>query len=252
MKSLLFSLAFLLSVAGFGQVALSGKVVAADTGLGLEGVHVALSDRYFATTDVHGIFKIANVDPGSQTLELHYVGYEPIITPIEVGDTNELVAFRMYPGVIQLDDIVIRSNADVAAGTLSAVDIRLRPIRSSQDILRMVPGLFIAQHAGGGKAEQIFLRGFDVDHGTDVHIEVDGLPVNMVSHAHGQGYSDLHFIIPELVASVDFDKGPFGASKGDFATAGFVNFRTRKTIDRNMIKLEVGSFGTVRAVTAVA
>ena len=75
----------------------------------------------------------------------------------------------------------------------------LNPIKNTQELLRFVPGLFIAQHAGGGKAEQIFLRGFDIDHGTDISVNVDGIPVNMVSHAHGQGYADLHFLIPETV-----------------------------------------------------
>ena len=84
----------------------------------------------------------------------------------------------------------------------------MQPAKSAQDLLRLVPGLFIAQHQGGGKAEQIFLRGFDADHGTDVTITVDGMPVNMVSHAHGQGYADLHFLIPETVQGYDFGKGP--------------------------------------------
>ena len=102
----------------------------------------------------------------------------------------------------------------------------------------MVPGLFIAQHAGGGKAEQIFLRGFDIDHGTDVNLEVDGLPVNMVSHAHGQGYSDLHFVIPELINHVDFNKGPYYADKGDFTTAGYVDFQTKNFSKGIFLKLK--------------
>jgi len=106
-------------------------------------------------------------------------------------------------------------------------DLKVNPVKSSQEVLRMVPGLFIAQHAGGGKAEQLFLRGFDLDHGTDINIAVDGMPVNMVSHAHGQGYADLHFLIPEVIEEVDFDKGPYNMAKGDLANAGYVEFRTR-------------------------
>ena len=111
--------------------------------------------------------------------------------------------------------------------TISDLDIHLRPINNSQEILRSVPGLFIGQHAGGGKAEQLFIRGFDVDHGTDVNISVDGMPVNMVSHAHGQGYADLHFVIPEFIDKVNFDKGSYFAEKGNFTTAGFVDFKTK-------------------------
>lgn len=131
---------------------------------------------------------------------------------------------------------------------LNAIDSRVTPVNSSQDILRQVPGLFIGQHAGGGKAEQIFLRGFDIDHGTDIALTVDGLPVNMVSHAHGQGYADLHFVIPETVDKIDFGKGTYYANKGNFNTAGYVNFNTKNRLDKSLIKLEAGQFNTWRAL----
>lgn len=111
---------------------------------------------------------------------------------------------------------------------ITDIDIQMNPVNSSQDIMQKVPGLFIGQHAGGGKAEQIFLRGFDIDHGTDISITVDGLPVNMVSHAHGQGYADLHFLIPETIEKIDFGKGPYYQNKGNFTTAGYVNFLPKK------------------------
>ena len=115
----------------------------------------------------------------------------------------------------------------------------------------MVPGLFIGQHAGGGKAEQIFLRGFDIDHGTDINISVDGMPVNMVSHAHGQGYADLHFVIPELIDKVAFNKGPYFADKGNFTTAGFVAFKTKDYLENDFLKIEGGQFGTFRGITGI-
>ena len=124
----------------------------------------------------------------------------------------------------------------------------MRPVNTSQDVLRIVPGLFIAQHAGGGKAEQIFLRGFDMDHGTDISIHVDGMPVNMVSHAHGQGYADLHFLIPEIISSVNFDKGPYDPAHGNLATGGYVDFHTISHLDKNRIQLELGRFNTSRLV----
>jgi outer membrane receptor protein involved in Fe transport len=114
-----------------------------------------------------------------------------------------------------------------------------------------VPGLVIAQHGGGGKAEQIFLRGFDADHGTDVAVTVDGVPVNMVSHAHGQGYADLHFLMPEVVERVDARKGPFDVRDGDFATAGAVAFHTRDRLDAPVLTLRGGSFGS-RDLVALA
>lgn len=128
---------------------------------------------------------------------------------------------------------------------IAKVDLKINPVNSSQEVLRSVPGLFIAQHAGGGKAEQLFLRGFDLDHGTDINISVDGMPVNMVSHAHGQGYADLHFLQPETIESIDFDKGPYTVGKGDLATAGYVAFKTKDRMD-NDVSLEIGQFNTQR------
>lgn len=128
------------------------------------------------------------------------------------------------------------------------IDLNRVPLNTTQDLLRKVPGLFIAQHAGGGKAEQIFLRGFDNDHGTDISISADGMPVNIVSHAHGQGYSDLHFLIPETVENISFGKGSYYAEKGDFNTSGYVDFHTYGRLKNNMVRLERGSFNTLRAV----
>ena len=135
--------------------------------------------------------------------------------------------------------------------TISDLDIHLRPINNSQEVLRMVPGLFIGQHAGGGKSEQIFLRGFDIDHGTDINLTVDGIPVNMVSHAHGQGYADLHWVIPELIDKINFNKGPYFADKGNFTTAGFVEFKTKDYLENSFIKAEGGQFGTFRGITGI-
>lgn len=106
--------------------------------------------------------------------------------------------------VIELEKILVEGERVYSTGSsrsIRAFDLNTRPVSTAQDMLQLAPGLVIAQHAGGGKAEQIFLRGFDADHGTDVAISSDGIPVNMVSHGHGQGYADLHFAIPELMFS---------------------------------------------------
>jgi outer membrane receptor protein involved in Fe transport len=150
-----------------------------------------------------------------------------------------------------LQSVTVSANPTNPLRTISQADIAFRRINNSQEVLRIVPGLFIGQHAGGGKAEQLFLRGFDIDHGTDVNISVDGMPVNMVSHAHGQGYADLHFVIPELIENVQFKKGPYSAEKGNMATAGHVDFRTRQTLQQSMLKLEAGMFDTYRGVAAI-
>ncbi len=149
--------------------------------------------------------------------------------------------------VIELDKILVKGERVYSTASSSSIrefDLNVRPVSTAQDMLQLAPGLVIAQHAGGGKAEQIFLRGFDADHGTDVAISSDGVPVNMVSHGHGQGYADLHFIIPELVDSINVFKGPYFAKHGNFSTAGSVMYRTKDRIDRNLLKIEGGEFNT--------
>ncbi|HEY7650051.1 MAG TPA: TonB-dependent receptor [Methylomirabilota bacterium] len=131
-------------------------------------------------------------------------------------------------------------------------DFELRPQGRPADLLRVVPGLVIGQHEGGGKAEQYFLRGFDADHGTDLALFVDGLPVNLRSHAHGQGYADLHFLIPEVVRELQAFKGPYYAEFGDFATAGAFNFVTLDMVEENVFQTALGSFNTQRYLALVS
>jgi outer membrane receptor protein involved in Fe transport len=119
-------------------------------------------------------------------------------------------------------------------------DFALRPIGSVQDILRVTPGLVMVQHSGGGKANQYFLRGFDADHGTDLALSIDGIPINMVSHAHGQGFADTNFIIPEAVERIEITKGPYFANQGDFATAGAVNLVTRDGFEHSSLGFGMG------------
>lgn len=128
------------------------------------------------------------------------------------------------------------------------LDLALRPQSTPSDVLRSVPGLLIAQHAGGGKADQLFLRGFDADHGTDVAIFADQIPVNTVSHAHGQGYADMHFLIPETIERIDALKGAYLPEQGDLAVAGTVNIHLYETLPRTFVDLSGGSFQTARAV----
>lgn len=219
------------------------RLAGATVTLGGVGLHVIANEL--------GSFRIQNIEPGTYTFLVSFVGYESYSRVIAVNDGQTTNAdINLKTGNIHLSDVTVTAGEN-NVNTFTPLDMRLRPANTSQDLLRMVPGLFIAQHAGGGKAEQIFLRGFDIDHGTDVNLEVDGLPVNMVSHAHGQGYSDLHFVIPELIQRVGFNKGPYYASKGDFTTAGYVDFQTKNHLDQNFVKIEGGQFGNLRAVAGV-
>jgi hypothetical protein len=186
----------------------------------------------------------------SDSITVSYIGYTS--RKIKVDSFIEL-GIALSKGQIDLKEITISSQPDnlTSSRVFSAIDLNRLPIRSSQDLLRLVPGLMIAQHQGGGKAEQIFLRGFDADHGTDVLVSVDGMPVNLVSQAHGQGYADLHFVIPETIAGYDFGKGPYYADKSDFCTAGFVAYHTIQALNRNTLEMEAGQFGTIRGLAMI-
>jgi hypothetical protein len=154
-----------------------------------------------------------------------------------------------------LPPLVVTSPPPIAASSeifIPGQDFELLPQGRPADVLRLIPGLVIGQHQGGGKAEQYFLRGFDADHGTDIALFVDGVPVNMRSHAHGQGYADLHFLIPETVKLVEGFKGPYFPELGDFDTAGAVNFVLRDVVPDNYVFGAIGSWDTQRALFLVS
>jgi hypothetical protein len=151
--------------------------------------------------------------------------------------------------VTQMEPVTVTAWRPVTASSEQLIpdkDFELRPQGRPADLLRLSPGLVIAQHAGGGKADQTFLRGFDNDHGTDIALFVDGVPINLRSHAHGQGYADLHFLIPETVEHMEVSKGPFQVEAGDFATSGTVNFVRREFVEENAFQTGFGPFDTQR------
>src|SRR5690348_15132953 len=128
--------------------------------------------------------------------------------------------------------------------------IEARPMLRPGEVLEYVPGVIITQHSGEGKANQYFLRGFNLDHGTDFATTVDHMPVNMPTHAHGQGYSDLNFLIPELVSRISYKKGPYFADEGDFASAGAANINYATKLKAPIASLGLGSWGWKRAMAA--
>ena len=137
-------------------------------------------------------------------------------------------------------DNAIGSTDAASQGTIRAELLKSRPALRPGEVLEFVPGLIVTQHSGDGKANQYFLRGFNLDHGTDFATTVNGLPVNMPSHGHGQGYSDLNFLIPELVDRIDYRKGPYFARNGDFAAAGSADIAYRTTLDEGFAALTLG------------
>ena len=235
----------LCSISTFGQ-SLKGRILD-DFNQPLENAYVVNSNNNNHThTNENGNFILENAT-ANDILQISILGYKKRKIIISKQDLENGITIVLTTKTFQLEELVLRKEIN-AIQTISKIDLKVNPVNNSQEILRKVPGLFIGQHAGGGKAEQIFLRGFDIDHGTDITLSVDGMPINMVSHAHGQGYSDLHFMIPETIQKIDFGKGPYYANQGDFNTAGYVNFSTKNAIKDNVISLGYGDFNSVRTL----
>ncbi|MDZ7897519.1 MAG: TonB-dependent receptor [Arcicella sp.] len=252
MKKTLFL--FIISCLSFQTFAhlggITGTVFDNATNQAIKGVNVQIVGLNKGTiTNEFGQYRFEDLPEAPYKIEISFIGFASQIVVINVKD-DEITSVKttLNASNIELSEVVVSSQRPHDQQLISSLDIKLRPIINSQEVLRMVPGLFIGQHAGGGKAEQIFLRGFDIDHGTDIRLTVDGMPVNMVSHAHGQGYADLHFVIPELIQGVDFKKGTYHTEKGNFSTAGWVDFRTKNALENSFLKVEGGQYKTFRAV----
>ena len=232
------------------QNIISGKVVDAFSRQPLEAAVIQFfgKENYNVLSNQYGNFSVKTAN-ATTTLFVSFVGYKSSTIPI-VNEKNIIVALQ--PDAIRLQDIVVlQASKQTNFASLVKVDLNLKPVSNTQELMRSVPGLFLAQHAGGGKAEQIFLRGFDIDHGTDIQISVDGMPVNMVSHAHGQGYADAHFIIPETINNIDFGTGPYYTQQGNLNTAGYVGFKTYNNISTSRVQVEAGRFNTFRTLAMI-
>src|SRR5215469_10094334 len=164
-------------------------------------------------------------------------------------------------GAVTLDEVVVTATRETAAlacaesasdGTVTSEQLDNRPLLRPGGVLEAVPGLVVTQHSGDGKANQYFLRGFNLDHGTDFATWVDGVPVNMPTHAHGQGYSDLNFLIPELIERIDYRKGVYYAEDGDFSAAGAAEIHYRQSLDAPFATVTAGQEGYRRIVAATS
>ena len=139
--------------------------------------------------------------------------------------------------------VLVGEARSASEGVISQVDIYKRPVQRPGDILEAVPGLIVTQHSGSGKSNQLYLRGFNLDHGTDFATWIDGMPVNMRSHGHGQGYTDINFLMPEIIEEMSFVKGPYHSEIGDFSSAGGVHIQTIDQLDKKSIKIGLGENG---------
>lgn len=161
-------------------------------------------------------------------------------------------------GATAIGEVDVRGHYDNTLGSSDAASqgvvgpelLRSRAALRPADILEYIPGMVVTQHSGDGKANQYFLRGMNLDHGTDFATSINGVPVNLPTHAHGQGYSDLNFLIPELVSRVEYRKGPYFASEGDFSSAGSASFVYRSKLDRPIADFTWGQRGYLRGLVA--
>lgn len=205
-----------------------------------------LNSKSHAHSSGNGVFILDNSHVGD-SIKVGLLGFKNKNFVLIASNFNTKLNIVLEEKSFQLNELVLTETLS-PLNTIARLDIKTNPVNSSQEILRKVPGLIIGQHAGGGKAEQIFLRGFDIDHGTDIALSVDGMPINMVSHAHGQGYSDLHFVIPETIDKINFGKGSYYANRGDFSTAGYVDFSTKDYLKESSITFSAGQFNTLRTL----
>jgi hypothetical protein len=208
-------------------------------------------------TNPNGSFIISGLAAGNYQLVVSNPGFEAKEISVTIGTTGASAPLRISLTVGAVSTTInVQGRADDligiaesgTQGAVGATEIEDRPILRSGEVLETVPGLIITQHAGGGKANQYYLRGFNLDHGTDIAIFLDDMPLNLPSHAHGEGYSDMNTVIPEFVKRVDFEKGPYYANVGDFGSAASTRMEFFKTLPQNFAKVEGGSHTYGRAV----
>src|SRR6202167_4555856 len=232
----------------------SGAVIAGAT------VQVRRADGAVQTTtrtDTYGSFIIYGLPAGDYRLVVSGPGFETKEIPVTIGAAEAATPLRISLAVGSVnttihvkgrEDSLIGIADSATQGTVGAQEIEDRPILRSGEILETVPGLIIPQNAGGGKANQYFLRGFNLDHGTDFAVFIDGMPLNLPSHAHGEGYSDMNTVIPELVQRVDAEKGPYYADVGDYGSAGNAQVVYYKTLPQNFFQVDGGMYQFARFV----
>ena len=208
-------------------------------------------------SNANGSFIISGLSAGNYRLVVSNPGFETKEISVTIGATEAPAPLRISLAVGSVsttinvqgrEDSLIGIADSATQGAVGATEIQDRPILRSGEVLETVPGVIITQHAGGGKANQYFLRGFNLDHGTDFAIFLDAMPLNLPSHAHGEGYADMNSVIPEFVERVDFQKGPYSADVGNYGSAGSAHLVFFKTLPKNFFQVEGGMDGYGRAV----
>ncbi|MEZ5293298.1 MAG: TonB-dependent receptor [Vicinamibacterales bacterium] len=249
----------------------SGRVID-PTGAPLPGVLVEVEDvpERTAETDASGRYRIDDVPAGIHAVRFSIPGFVTlrrrnveVTTGVErsVDDATLLVAasasvvvtgrntFRSLATVSEQDELVGVADA-ASTGIVTPLELNERGRRRPADALESVPGVVVSQHSGEGKANQYYVRGFNIDHGTDLAMSVAGMPVNLPTHGHGQGYADLNFLIPELVSGIQYRKGTYAADSGDFSAAGAIRVNYLNVLEQPIARVEAGSYGYGRLMAA--
>jgi hypothetical protein len=259
------------------NVSLGGSLVGRvrdDSGGPLPGVTVEArrdsAPTRVATSDANGGYRIDGLAPGAYEVAFRLTSFGDVVHE-GVAVTGGAIARADATLVLSVSaDVVVtakktpRRLADVSEpgeslvgiadassqGAVVAEQIALRPMARAGDVLETIPGVVVSQHSGEGKANQYYLRGFNLDHGTDFATTLAGMPVNLPTHAHGQGYTDLSFVIPELVSGIQYRKGPYFAEDGDFTAAGSANVGYVNVLHQSIARLDGGSFDYLRGLLA--
>ena len=244
------------------------------TGAALPGVAIDLvvsSSELTATTDDTGAYRFDAAPTGTAELTFRLLNFSVLRRSVYIASGAQVTADVVLTLSLSADVIVtgtatFRNVADVedpaanlvgiaaaaSQGAVSAAQLDERPIMRAGEVLETVPGLVVSQHSGEGKANQYYLRGFNLDHGTDFSTTVAGVPVNTPTGAHAHGYSDVSFLIPELVSGVQFKKGPYFADEGDFSAAGAANVNYVNQLERPLVRVSAGSDGWGRLFGAAS
>jgi len=246
------------------DMVVSGTVVDS-SGAAIAGaaVQVQSANRTVLRTtesDTNGSFTISGLPADNYRLVVSHADFETKEIPVTIG-SEAPAPFRISLALGSVSTTInVQGREDdltgiaqsATQGTVGAQELEDRPILRSGEILETIPGVIITQHAGGGKANQYFLRGFNLDHGTDFAVFLDDMPLNLPSHAHGEGYADMNIVIPELVQRVNYEKGPYYADVGDYGSAGSAHLEFYKTLPENFFQVEGGMYGYERAVFGVS
>lgn len=249
----------------------TGRVID-QTGAALPGVTIDLvtgSLEMTAVSDGSGTYRFLGVPAGAAELTFRLINFTVLRRLVAVHASQSAIADIVLRLSLSADVIVtgtstFRNIADIenpaenlvgiaasaSQGAITAAQLEARPMMRAGEVLETVPGMIVSQHSGEGKANQYYVRGFNLDHGTDFSTTVAGVPVNTPTGAHAHGYSDLNFVIPELVSGVQFKKGPYFADEGDFSAAGAANISYVNRLERPLVRLSAGKDGWGRILGA--